>query len=84
MTMIDESQLRAAAREVVFQLVGSEVDDADALISGGMIDSLSIVKLIGQIERKLGVVLPLEDVQPDDFDSIDLVVETFQRLARAR
>ena len=82
--MIDESRLREAAREVVFQLVGSRVDDADALISAGLIDSLSIVKLIGQIERKLDVVLPLEDVQPDDFDSVDLVVETFQRLARAR
>jgi acyl carrier protein len=82
--MIDESLLRAAAREVVFQLVRDRVDDADPLISAGRIDSLTIVKLIGQIERKLDVVLPLEDVQPDDFDSVDLVVETFQRLARAR
>jgi len=82
--MIDESRLRAAAREVVFQLVGSKVDDADPLISAGMIDSLTIVKLIGLVERKLDLVLPLEDVQPDDFDSVDLVVETFQRLARAK
>ena len=82
--MIDESLLRAAAREVVFQLVGDRVDDADPLLSAGRFDSLSILKLIGQVERKLDVVLPLEDVQPDDFDSVDLVVETFQRLARAR
>jgi acyl carrier protein len=82
--MIDESRLRAAAREVVFQLVGSKVDDADPLVSAGLIDSLSVLKLIGLIEQKLGIVIEREDTQPDDFDSVDLVVETFQRLARAK
>lgn len=82
--MIDDSRLRKAIQEVVFELVGSPVGDAEPLISAGMIDSLSIVKLIGQVERKVDVVLPLEDVQPDDFDSIELCVETFQRLARPR
>lgn len=82
--MIDESRLRAAAREVVFQLVGSRVDDADPLVSAGMIDSLTVLKLIGQIEQKLDIVIAREDTQPDDFDSVDLIVETFQRLARAK
>jgi len=81
--MPDENAIRAAAREVVISMTGSKVADSDALISSGLIDSLSILKLISKLEAKLNVSIPTENLQPDDFESVDWIVETVQRVATA-
>jgi len=74
--------IRAAAREAVRGMIRSEsVGDLDPLISSGRIDSLSILKLIGQLEAKLGIRLPVEQLQPDDFETVDLIVDTVERAA---
>ncbi|MGH9554553.1 MAG: phosphopantetheine-binding protein [Terriglobales bacterium] len=63
-------------------LIGREVSDQELLISSGAIDSLSILKLIGRLETTLGVAMPTESLQPEDFDSIELIVETVQRVVK--
>ena len=42
----------------------------------GLIDSLSVLKLIALLEKKLHVTIPPETLQPEDFDDLDLIVET--------
>jgi len=79
--MPDTAQIKDAARAVVQSIVGSPVKDTDPLISSGLIDSLSIVNLVVAMEERLKVKLPLSEVQPDDFDTIELIVETFARLS---
>jgi acyl carrier protein len=81
--MPDENAIRSAAREVVASMTGSPVADSDPLISSGLIDSLSILKLISKLESKLGVAIPTDNLQPDDFESVDWIVETVQRVATA-
>jgi acyl carrier protein len=81
--MPDENAIRTAAREVVATMIASPVSDADPLISSGLIDSLSILKLISKLENKLSIALPTDNLQPDDFESIDWIVETVQRVATA-
>jgi len=71
-----------AAREVVADLVGGPVADDESLISSGRIDSLSILKLMARLEKKLGISIPPDRVQPDDFESIDWIVETVERTAK--
>jgi len=76
--------VRAAAREIVAGMVGSAVDDDDSLIVTGRIDSLSILTLIKKLEEKLGISMPASQLQPEDFDTIDLIVETVERVGRPK
>jgi acyl carrier protein len=82
--MPDAIAIRTAAREVVREMTGTAVSDADPLISSGLIDSLSILKLIARLETRLGVSIPPANLQPDDFESIDWIVDTVERVATPR
>ena len=73
--------VRSKAHEVVTELVGHAVRDSEPLVSAGLIDSLNVVKLIVKLEEKLHVSIPAQNLQPDDFDSVDLIVETVSRVA---
>ena len=74
--------VRIAARKVVAKQLGYPVADDDALVSSGLIDSLSVVQLIAALEKELGIHLPAATLQPDDFDTIDYTVETVMRVAK--
>ena len=80
--MLDQIEFRAAAREAVTAIVRQKVRDDEALVSSGLIDSLSILNLILSLERQLGIQIPTADVQPEDFDSVDLITETLERVCR--
>jgi acyl carrier protein len=62
-------------------MVKGSVSDDEPLISSGRIDSLSILRLIANLEQALSVSIPPANLQPDDFESIDLIVETVERAA---
>lgn len=79
---INADKVRAAARKVVEKQLGYSVADDDTLVSSGLIDSLSVVRLIAALEKELNVQLPAATLQPDDFDTIDYTVETVMRVAR--
>lgn len=79
--MLDLNEVRKAAHEVVSGMVGTPVQDGESLIMSGRIDSLSILKLIARLEAKLGVDIPPDQLQPDDFETIDIIVETVERAA---
>ena len=68
--------IRHAAREVVAAMTGSHVSDQEPLISSGRIDSLSILRLISQLEAKLGIHISSELLQPDDFENINCITDT--------
>lgn len=80
--MPDPNQTRSAARLVVAQMTGKTVRDDEPLISSGLIDSLSILKLISQLEKSLSVTLPPDNLQPGDFETVDEITETVLRAAR--
>jgi acyl carrier protein len=77
--MPDTETVRSAAREIVAEMIGGAVADDESLISSGRIDSLSILTLISKLEGKLGIRLKTSGLQPDDFDTIDLIAETVER-----
>jgi acyl carrier protein len=78
--VLDRIEFQAAAREAVTAIVRQKVRDDEALVSSGLIDSLSILTLILSLERQLGIQIPTVDVQPEDFDSVDLITETLERV----
>lgn len=62
-------------------MVGHTVADDEALISDGLIDSLAILRMIAQLEARLGISIPTDALQPEDFDNVNLIVETVGRVA---
>jgi len=79
--MPNPTDVSAAARAVVARMTGKTVSDDESLISSGLIDSLSILKLIAQLETSLSVDIPAGDLQPGDFESINEITETVLRVA---
>jgi len=79
---MDTHAVRAVVRDTVAEIVGYRVEDSEPIVSSGLIDSLSVVKLITRLEQKLRVVIPPANLQPDDFDNVDLIVEALERQAR--
>jgi acyl carrier protein len=78
----DSVTIRSAAIAAATQLVGRPIKEGQRLVSSGLIDSLSVLKLIGLLEKKLRVVIPPETLQPEDFDDVNLIVETVERVAK--
>lgn len=78
----DSNTIRNAAREAAGQVAGRPVKDGQRLVSSGLIDSLSVLKLISLLEKKLNVRIPPETLQPEDFDDVDLIVETVERVGK--
>jgi acyl carrier protein len=82
MLKLDEANVRAAAMDSIGALIGRPLRKGETLISSGLIDSLSVLRLIGELERRLSVTLNTASLQPDDFDNMDLIVETVHRAAQ--
>jgi acyl carrier protein len=80
--MLDDSTIRSAAREAASQIAGRPIKDGQRLVSSGFIDSLSVLRLISLLEKKLNIAIPSETLQPEDFDDLDLIVKTVERVAR--
>jgi acyl carrier protein len=79
--MINQELVRTAARHVTAQLIGYQVSDTDSLVSSGLIDSLSVLDLIAGLEQQLSLRIVPDTLQPEDFDSISLIVETVTRVS---
>lgn len=80
----DKATIRRAAREAASQIARRPVKDEQKLVSSGLIDSLSVLRLIALLEAKLGVLIPPQTLQPEDFDDVDSIVETVERVAKPR
>ena len=61
-----------------------EVTETTPLISGGIVDSFSMVSLKRFLEKKYNIQIPDADATPDAFDSVQRIVtlvHRFQKLA---
>ena len=67
-------------REAVTDVLKRPVRDTEPLVTSGLIDSLRVLKLISALEQRLAVRIPTEQLQPEDFDSVDGILETLARV----
>lgn len=79
----DAEAIRKAAQEAASRVAGKPIKEGQKIVSSGLIDSLSVLKLISLLEKKLRVSIPPETLQPEDFDDVDLIVETVQRVGKS-
>ncbi len=79
---VDRAMIYDVAREVASRLAGRTIREDQLLISSGLIDSLSILRMIAELETRLKVSIPTDTLQPEDFDDLDRIVETVERVAK--
>jgi acyl carrier protein len=79
---MQDADIRRAARAAAADTARQPVNDTEALISSGLIDSLAVLSLIRRLETDLDISIPVDQVQPDDFDSVELIVETIKRVVK--
>lgn len=59
----------------------NKIDDENInLIERGILDSFTMIKLIGFIEKDLGVKLDMEKLTPDNFNSIKTIIQLLNYL----
>lgn len=71
-------------RERLLKILTQECPDIDFtmdadLVDDGVLDSLSIVQIISAISTEFSVILPLEELLPQNFNSVDAMVELLQK-----
>jgi len=81
--------LKQMIREYVVKEYLEDGDDRDVandtpLISGGIVDSFSMVSLKRFLERKCGIQIPDAQATPEVFDTVDSIVALVQRITAAR
>ena len=58
----------------ILETMNLEVPSADAdLFQEGLLDSLTFVELLLKLEEELGVSISLDDLEPDNFRSVDQI-----------
>lgn len=48
-------------------------------IGDGMLDSFDIVSLVAELEENFGITIDGEDIIPDNFSSIDMIVSLIEK-----
>ena len=61
-----------------------ELTASTRLISGGIVDSFSMVSLKRFLERKCDVKIPDADASPEAFDTVDSIASLVERLAAVK
>ena len=50
------------------------------LLDDGILDSIDIVTLVGEIDEVYGIQVPLEEITPENFSSVEAIYQMIERL----
>jgi len=70
-------------REYVQETDEQEITETTPLISGGVVDSFSMVSLLRFLEKKFAIHIPDSAATPEAFDSVERVVALVRRFQKA-
>jgi len=60
-----------------------EISETTSLISGGIVDSFSMVSLLRFLEKKYSIHIPDDAATPDAFDTVQSIVALVRRFQQA-
>jgi acyl carrier protein len=79
---MEMDEIKDVVLEYVIEEYGSEDDQITydtPLISGGLVDSFSMVSLKRFLEMKYKISIPDEDASPEAFDSVNKIADLVRR-----
>ena len=76
----DHQTIRKVAREAIATIAKRSLSDEQCVVSTGIIDSLQVLELVVILERQLQIDIPRDMVQPEDFDSVEMILDTLERV----
>ena len=53
-----------------------------ALVDDGILDSLSITTVIGELSIEYGITIPYNEIVPENFNSLDAIAKLVERLKK--
>lgn len=59
--------------EIMMAGKGTQIDPESSLIKSGIIDSLSLLRLIDFLEAEFGIMIEDEEVIPENFDNLIII-----------
>lgn len=62
------------------ELPAIDFEASDSLIDDGVLDSLSIVTMVSALSLEFGIIFDLDELTPENLNSIEAIVETIKRL----
>ena len=66
--------------EILEELIpGEEFSGRTNLVTDGVLDSFTILSLISEISYEMGVDIPVGDVIPENFDSVDAILAVIEK-----
>ena len=71
-------------RQKLIELLSEINDEVDfenetALVDDGLIDSLELTEIISGLNTVFGVRIPARDIEPENFNSVDAILELVDR-----
>lgn len=85
---MDKKSIRQTVREHIerefLQDEDTEVKDDTPLITGGVLDSISTIRLVSILENQFGVEFAAHEVSADYLDSIDTITDTIADKLQAK
>jgi acyl carrier protein len=80
---LEEAILDYIRKEYLDEDDDVELDAGTPLISGGIVDSFSLVSLLRFLEKKYGVRIPDDQATPEAFDTVTSIVALVNRAKQA-
>lgn len=58
----------------------TNLNDVEDIIDGGYLDSLELMGLITSLMEKFGIEINIEDITPENFNSVNAIVSLVEKL----
>ena len=58
-----------------------DFESSNELVDDGILDSMTLVGIISALSMEFGVMLPYEEIVPENFNSLDTMAELIEKYA---
>ena len=72
-----KERVLALVKEVLPQI---DFEASNALVDDGILDSLAIVTLVSELSMEFDISIPYEEIEPNNFNSLDAICSLVERL----
>jgi acyl carrier protein len=80
-----ESRLKEfIAQNLLFTDDGDSLADSTSLLAAGIVDSMGVMQLVEFVHEAFGFEVPMEEITPENFDSIERLTRYIERKRSAR